>query len=138
MEKLEYLDYTEYGKLISVLSIQCANMCRVYNLKYVYGIPRGGLPIAVHLAHSLNLMLISELRENLYPVLVVDDIADSGDTLRKILQVMPVGRPRSSVQIATLFYKNTSKIIPDCYARTTKKWVVFPWESDIYPISDHD
>ena len=47
----------------------------------VFGIPRGGLIIAVMVSHKLNIPYHEELR-NLYgsKFLLVDDIADTGKT----------------------------------------------------------
>lgn len=88
----------------------------------IYGIPRGGLPIAVTLSHHLNLpILAGGVTKN---TLVVDDVADSGSTL------MPYGDRRAT--IATIFLANNSKIKPRIWlrkkARKGKEWVVFPWE----------
>ena len=60
-------------------------------------------------------------------VLIVDDIADSGNSLSLVLaelEKMDV----ASVKVATLFYKNHSIIKPDFFIYETSKWVVFPWE----------
>ena len=46
----------------------------------IYGIPRGGLCLAVALSHKLNIELLKEPRNN---ILIVDDIYDSGETLHR-------------------------------------------------------
>ena len=46
----------------------------------VYGIPRGGLCLAVSLSHYLNIPLLELPQDN---CLIVDDIYDSGKTLEK-------------------------------------------------------
>lgn len=55
--------------------------------EYVYGVPRGGIPIAIMVAMKSNLRLLSSL-EGIGPdrVLVVDDIIDSGATKQKYHQ----------------------------------------------------
>jgi hypoxanthine phosphoribosyltransferase len=64
-------------------------------------------------------------------VLVVDDIFDSGSTMRKVLQEL---EPRvAQIRIATLYYKegaNVTTIEPDYYLRKTDRWIVFPHELD--------
>jgi hypoxanthine phosphoribosyltransferase len=60
-------------------------------------------------------------------VLLVDDVADSGESLllakKKILELGP-----SELRIATLHYKPKSKIKPDFFAEEGSNWLVYPWE----------
>lgn len=62
-------------------------------------------------------------------VLLVDDIFDTGRTIRKVCELL---RPRTSaVKVATLFYKekkNLTTIVPDFYLHPTDSWIVFPHE----------
>jgi len=62
-------------------------------------------------------------------VLVVDDIFDSGCTLKKVCDLLA---PRTrNVRIATLYYKDGNSrvdIVPDFYLRKTDRWIVFPHE----------
>ena len=85
----------------------------------VYGVPRGGLPIAVYLSHHLNLpMLMHPSRDSL----VCDDISDTGKTLQSY-------RNRT---IATLYSTKWTKAKPDFFVELKKRkddWVVFPWEN---------
>ncbi|MEB2836585.1 MAG: phosphoribosyltransferase family protein [Desulfurococcales archaeon] len=60
-------------------------------------------------------------------VLVVDDISDSGLTLETVVNFLSLYGPRSLVT-ATLYIKPWTKFVPDYYAASTDKWVVFPWE----------
>ena len=61
------------------------------------------------------------------PVLVVDDVADSGRTLTTVKEHLQLGGVE--VRTATLFYKETSVIKPDWYLHKTNRWLVFPWEN---------
>ena len=54
--------------------------------------------------------------------LVVDDISDSGKTLKRLLG-------RKKAKVATLYFEKLSKFKPDFYCRIKKEWVVFPWET---------
>jgi hypoxanthine phosphoribosyltransferase len=58
------------------------------------------------------------------PILIIDDIIDSGET---ILAAKKKIRKRSS-DVAVIFKKPWSKVKPDYYVEETDKWVVFPWE----------
>jgi len=73
---------------------------------------------------SLMKHLTSESR-----VLVIDDIFDSGSTMKKVVEEL--GSLVAELKIATLYYKseaNTTDIIPDFYGRKTDRWIVFPHE----------
>ncbi|MCS7141929.1 MAG: phosphoribosyltransferase family protein [Candidatus Nitrosocaldus sp.] len=58
-------------------------------------------------------------------MLVVDDIADTGLTLKAISQLLT-----KSIRMATLYMKHRSLLRPDYYADTCSddEWIVFPWE----------
>jgi len=60
-------------------------------------------------------------------VLLVDDVADSGETLLKVLEEVKRAGAREA-RTATLYYKPWSKFRPDYYVATTRAWVIFPWE----------
>jgi len=85
----------------------------------VYGVPRGGMVMAVYFSHKLNLPIL------LYPTnetLVVDDISDNGITLQNI----------KHKKIATLFSTDWTITKPDWfvdYKLNKNEWIVFPWEN---------
>lgn len=60
-------------------------------------------------------------------VLLVDDIADSGATLKRATSYLRRFRPQS-ITTATLFYKPHSTIRPDYYAKQTDLWILQPFE----------
>tara|TARA_R100000805_G_C3608465_1_gene108933 strand:- start:280 stop:681 length:402 start_codon:yes stop_codon:yes gene_type:complete len=105
-----------------------------YEAKYnnctsIYGLPRGGLPLAVMLSHRLNLPLTlvepwtdPNRFEQKGNVLIVDDIADTGAQLSKYENF------QRSV-IFTIFYHKQSVIIPDEWIyEKHNQWIVYPWE----------
>ncbi|HVF69771.1 MAG TPA: phosphoribosyltransferase family protein [Xanthomonadales bacterium] len=54
--------------------------------------------------------------------LIVDDIVDTGETMKYVTD-------KYKVKSAVLFYKPQTAIIkPDYYLHQTDKWVKFPWE----------
>lgn len=62
-------------------------------------------------------------------VLVIDDIFDSGCTLKKMKTAL--ADHCAEIKTATLYYKNgfnQTDIEPDFYEKTTDDWVVFPHE----------
>lgn len=88
-------------------------------IKSITGIQRGGLIPAVMISHKLNIPYVDRINKD---TLVVDDIADSGHTLNNTVAGFT----------ATLYYKKTSKHIPDFYAEEIagdSGWIIFPWET---------
>ena len=60
-------------------------------------------------------------------ILVVDDVADSGESLIVALDhVREMGA--GGVRTATIYHKPHSKFKPDYFAETTSNWIIFPWE----------
>jgi GTP cyclohydrolase I len=90
----------------------------------IYGVPRGGVPVALGLAGMLRLPL-RETAEG-RGTLVVDDICDSGRTLERY-----PGR-----KTATLFTKPHAGFKPTVWLHTVTDWVRFPWELHETPAQD--
>lgn len=105
---------------------------REKNFDSVYGIPRGGLIVAVALSHRLDLPLKLR-REEINPeTLIVDDISDSGGTLLEFEKNL-----EARLVAATLFYHKDTKRMPDFFVREKTDWVVFPWEIEASSKYDH-
>lgn len=80
----------------------------------VFAIPRGGVPAALAVAgHHGNLQLVDDPAE---ADLFIDDIIDSGDTMRRWCDEYP-GKP---------FFALIDKTEKD--GEFCDRWVVFPWE----------
>ncbi len=60
-------------------------------------------------------------------VLVVDDLVDSGKSLKLVLSYIK-NEGASKVKTATLYRKPWSVIVPDYCLKETGNWVVFPWD----------
>jgi hypothetical protein len=60
-------------------------------------------------------------------VLLVDDIADTGESLLTAMEHLKE-RGAKSIFVVTLVKKPHSKVVPDLYVKETSAWVVFPWE----------
>lgn len=95
-------------------------------VKSITGIERGGLIPAVMISHKLHIPYVSKINKD---TLVVDDICDTGETLKNT-----IGR-----YTATLHYKPTAIFTPDFYAKEVgTEWIVYPWErSDSETIQDY-
>ena len=60
-------------------------------------------------------------------VLVVDEVADTGKSLKLIKEHL-INTGAEEVKIATIYYKPWSVIPPDYYVVKTSSWIIFPWE----------
>ncbi len=60
-------------------------------------------------------------------VLVVDDVSDTGHSLRVVANHLR-SKPVKEIRVCTIYMKPQSIFRPDYYARTTRKWIIFPWE----------
>ena len=60
-------------------------------------------------------------------VLLVDDVSDSGKTLRRAISYLKDFHPKN-VTTVTLFYKPHSIFRPDYFAKSTTRWILFPYE----------
>ena len=100
-------------------------------LRYISGIPRGGLIPAIMLSHKLGVTYIPFDEDKKYgrhnirfkneDILLVDDICDSGVTMKDYA-------PRFIT--ATLCMRYVSETIPEYYGEKIEddRWLVFPWE----------
>lgn len=143
------ISYEYYGKIIKLLTDNIKNDPR--NIVSVYGVPRGGLPIAVHIAHNLNIPLIYNLSDyknnNKEYLLIVDDIVDTGYTFKKISKQFKFIGYKKPV-FASLHLKPKSNFIPDYFYSRTENWVIYSWETldsqasdyhkEIYPDLEYD
>jgi len=100
---------------------QIANKCRFKEFSGIYGVPRGGLCLAVALSHKLKIELISKPLKN---SLIVDDVYETGITLTTFKNIE-----------GAMFFVLFSKIKPTWWntVHVTKKsqWIVFPWENTL-------
>ena len=105
----------------------------------VYGLPRGGLIPAVILSHSLSIPMAKSLGHFLQTIatgqrgLLVDDICDSGKSLKEVYERHEMGIFATGT--ATLHYREGSVFTPQFFASkiVDKRWIVYPWESEATP-----
>jgi hypoxanthine phosphoribosyltransferase len=92
----------------------------------VGGLPRGGLIPAVMLSHRLGIPFVSQanIKSIFGNILIVDDICDSGQTLKKF-------KFEENVYTATLHWKQSSEYQPNYFWEVAyeNEWIVYPWEN---------
>ena len=119
-----YLTWSEFDKSVE----QIANKCKFLEFSGIYGVPRGGLCLAVALSHKLKIELISEPLKN---SLIVDDIYETGLTLTSFKDIE-----------GAMFFVLFSKIEPiwwnTVFISKKSQWIVFPWENTLNSKSDRE
>ena len=121
---ITYFTWSEFNDSVE----QIANKCKFLNLSGIYGVPRGGLCLAVALSHKLELNLISEPKKN---SLIVDDVYETGITLNTFKHIE-----------GAMFFVLFSKIKPtwwnSVFISEKNQWIVFPWENTLNVKSDRE
>ena len=92
----------------------------------VYGIPRGGLCLAVKLSHYLNIPLLDLPQDG---CLIVDDIYDSGKTLEKY-------RNYKNAHYFVLISKKEPTWFDAYTYMQNDEWIVFAWEDESKALKD--
>ncbi len=125
MEKQEKLIYTP-EMLERDIDIFMTKIPSRHGCDSIFGIPRGGIPLAVGLSEKLNLHLVS--KPNL-KTLIVDDIVDSGKTRLRYKQ-----NQFASIHVKTY---TPEDFRPQYYLYQTDKWIDYFWETNESTIEDH-
>jgi len=130
-------------------SKKIADMVKEFDPQVIVPIARGGLCFGHILSEELNIRDVFCINSIGYEkdtklesikvfnipvmtekkVLVVDDIADSGETLKEVLKVLKEKNPTCEFKTATLFYKKSSVIQPDFTINEAKEWINYFWNT---------
>ncbi|WP_448059938.1 phosphoribosyltransferase [Cellulomonas hominis] len=95
--------------------------CGTLNVEFYTGID-SRLPDPVVLPPLLDTDALSGLR-----ALVVDDVADTGETLALVQRL--VSQHCAEARTAVLYTKPHSIVDPDFVWRRTDRWITFPWSA---------
>ena len=121
---INYFSWGEFDESVE----QIAKKCKFIEFSGIYGVPRGGLCLAVALSHKLKINLIREPKKN---SLIVDDVYETGITLNSFKDVE-----------GAMFYVLFSKIKPiwwnSVHISKKREWIVFPWENKLDLESDRN
>jgi xanthine phosphoribosyltransferase len=144
---MKYYAYEEFRNDTNTL----IKKVRDFHPEAILAIARGGLTLAHVMAEGLDIREVQSVRtelydktskrdtitifdscvfENKFRILVVDDIADSGETLEAIMKHLVKKYPQIEFKSATLFYKTTSIYEPHFWVKEADDWIDFFWERD--------
>lgn len=111
------LTWAEFDRAVIVLSRVIRGNPEPNAPATIYGVPRGGLPLAVALSHMTGLPLVTAPRPDSW---IIDDIADTGATLMAYQNRKAVWVRRSRCLVS----------VPAAYQLNDDRWVLFPWEQE--------
>ncbi len=112
---ISYFSWDEFDKSVEHI----ADKCRFLNFSGIYGIPRGGLCLAVALSHKLKINLISKPKKY---SLIVDDVYETGVTLNTFKYI-------EGAKFFVLFSKIKPTWWNSVHMSEKSEWIVFPWEN---------
>ena len=110
-----YFTWSEFDKSVNYI----AERCKFWKLSGIYGVPRGGLCLAVALSHKLNVQIIERPLKN---SLIVDDVFETGLTLNNFKNI-------EGANFFVLFSKKEPIWWNTVNLSQRQEWVVFPWEN---------
>ena len=117
-----YFSWNDFDKSVEYIS----KKCKFLQFSGIYGVPRGGLCLAVALSHKLKVNLIKKPTKN---CLIVDDIYETGITLNNYRDIE-----------GAVFFVLVSKEKPTWWNSANlyskEDWIVFPWENAKNIIND--
>ena len=150
MAERELLTYEQFGSAVRELAQDIADSG--YRPDIILSIARGGFFLGAALGYALGVKNSFTISVEFYTgiderlpmpvvlppvpnridltgasVLVADDVADSGETLR-LVQDFCAGYVKE-VKSVVLYQKPTTIIKPDFTWRHTDKWIEFPWSA---------
>ena len=171
----EILTYEHFGDAVRELAQQIADTG--FEPDVIIAVARGGLPIGGALAYALDVKAVGTLNVEFYTgidqrldkpslipplldtdalhgkrLLIVDDVADTGETLLMVIGLVTemtteftaassgqasasvdskasVDSQASEIRTAVLYAKPQSVCEPDYVWRRTDKWITFPWSA---------
>jgi len=147
---MKYYPYEEFRKDTRNLLLELKD----FSPDVIICIARGGMTLGHAVAEGLNIRDVQMVRTELYDssmkrddisffgecnlqsvskAIILDDIADSGETLKFVYTALKKEFSNVDLKSATLFYKKTSVFEPDYWINEADDWIDFFWERDFLP-----
>lgn len=126
-----YIAWDQIDMAVDLIAVQIEE--DEWRPRKICGVSRGGLVPGVMLSHRLNVPFEPITPDTVLldskDVLIVDDIYDSGSTIKQLKKLNP------NVRTAVILFSDhhTDLYAVDYYGADYigDQWVVFPWESDL-------
>ena len=124
------IDWFEIESLVNHLCEKINSHDKKY--QNILGLQRGGLIPAVMISHTLGIPMV---KGDITPdTLIIDDICDSGETLKQIVEkYQTLYNKPFNLDSAVLHYKpHTSCFEPTLWAKrwSNPNWIQYPWERE--------
>jgi hypoxanthine phosphoribosyltransferase len=154
----EILTWERFGTAVRELAQQVADSG--FGPDVVVAVARGGLPVGGAVSYALGTKAVGTLNVEFYTgiderldepqvlpplldtealhglrALVVDDVADTGETLALVQRL--IAAHCAEARTGVLYAKSRSVVDPDFVWKRTDSWITFPW-SALPPVSAAD
>ena len=113
---MRVLSWVEFDQAVQSLVEQISTA----SFAGVYGVPRGGLCLAVALSHALERPLLAEPQPD---ALIVDDVYETGRTLEALHARFP------TASCAVWVSKRPVRWWDAVVVTDSSEWLLFPWEN---------
>jgi len=124
IKMIRFFTWSEFDKCVEQIALKC----KFLEFSGIYGVPRGGLCLAVALSHKLKINLIPEPKKN---SLIVDDVYETGITLNNFKDI-------EGANFFVLFSKISPTWWNTVYLSEKSEWIVFPWEDNLNSQNDYN
>lgn len=126
MGEKTYINIHQFEQDCEILANKVNAVAETLHIAGIYGIPRGGNLVAMALSQRLDLPMLDCVAKSLGKILVVDDLVDSGKTMKVFAE--------QGLPTAALYVKPHSPR-PTFYTREIDGWVDYFYEK---PESDRE
>lgn len=144
---MKYYPYTTFH----ADTLELARLAQAFAPQHIVAVARGALMLGQCLCYALNVRELQSIQVQSYDdtdkrgqmtlvdncsfregsrVLLVDDICDSGDTLKLLIEHFKTRHPGVKLKTATLFTKSSASVQPDFSLKEATEWIEFFWERD--------
>ena len=113
---MQVLTWAQFDQAVQLLASRFAKSA----VTGVYGVPRGGLCLAVALSHAMDRPMLSSPEQS---ALIVDDVYETGRTLKALKAQVP------QASFAVWVSKGCTDWWTAAVVAESSEWVVFPWEN---------
>ena len=120
---MKELSWTQFDQAVAVLAEQLATI----PMSGIYGVPRGGLCLAVALSHALQRPLLCEPD---HEAIIVDDVYETGRALHELHTRFPHAGFAVWLSKRPPLWWHAAEVVDQA------EWLLFPWENVAHAKAD--